>query len=372
MSSSNAPLPLHEKMLCNHPLGHHTTIGVGGAARYFLSATTLQDALYALDWAHERNLPLAILGGGSNVVIADRGVPGLVLQLAMRGWQFVEYDGESILLRVAAGERWDYVVEHAVSEGWAGIECLSGIPGQVGATPIQNVGAYGQQVSETIHEVQAIDLTSGATRSFAANECEFGYRTSRFKTRDAGRYLITEVTYRLWVNTPPDVRYAELAAYLAEQKISSPTLAQVRGAVRAIRARKSMLIDPEDPNSRSCGSFFVNPVVSREKFQEIVTLARRKGMITDAQFPPHYSSGDEVKISAAWLIEHAGLRRGTRLGRAGLSPKHALAIINLGGATAQDIIALAKLVRMQVADVFGVVLQPEPVFIGFESDPLAE
>ncbi len=242
----------------------------------------------------------------------------------------------------------------------------------MGATPIQNVGAYGQQVSETIHEVLAIDLESGESVRFASAECEFGYRTSRFKTRDAGRYLITEVTYRLWLNLPPAVRYAELAAYLDEQKISTPTVAQVRGAVRAIRARKSMLIDPGDPHSRSCGSFFVNPVVSRERFQEIVTLARRKGMISDAEFPPHYISGDEVKLSAAWLIEHAGLRRGTRLGRAGLSPKHALAMVNLGGATAQDIISLAKLVRMQVAEVFGIVLHPEPVFLGFEGDPLAD
>ncbi|MGB9693127.1 MAG: UDP-N-acetylmuramate dehydrogenase, partial [Candidatus Sumerlaeaceae bacterium] len=322
--------------------------------------------------AAERNLPVFVLGGGSNVVIADTGFPGLVVQLATRGWQMEARDRQAIILRVAAGERWDYVVEHAVTEGWAGIECLAGIPGHVGATPIQNVGAYGQQVSETIVEVKAIELATGQMVTFSAADCAFGYRTSRFKTVDAGRYVVVEVAYRLLRDAIPTVRYAELAAYLDEQNIRNPTLAQVRGAVRAIRARKSMLADPNDPNARSCGSFFVNPVVSRSQFEELVATARRKAMVGPNDLPPHYASGDEVKLSAAWLIEQAGLRRGTRLGTAALSQKHALAIVNLGGAKARDIIVLAKLVRTQVFDRFGILLQPEPVFVGFESDPLAD
>ncbi|MCX7626483.1 MAG: UDP-N-acetylmuramate dehydrogenase [Candidatus Sumerlaeaceae bacterium] len=372
MSQNKPPLPLHERMVCNHPLAHHTTIGVGGAARYFLQAQALEDVRYALAWARERELPLFVLGGGSNVVVADSGFPGLVLQLATRGWRVEQRDAETVVMHVASGERWDYVVEHAVAQGWAGIECLSGIPGQVGATPIQNVGAYGQQVSETIVEVKALDLATGQIETFPSDSCEFGYRTSRFKTRDAGRYLIIEVAYRLFRDAVPSVRYAELAAYLDEQKIRVPTLAQVRGAVRAIRARKSMLADPNDPNARSCGSFFVNPVVSREKFEEIVNYCRRKALIGSDEMPPHYAAGDDVKLSAAWLIEHAGLKRGTRLGAAALSQKHALAIVNLGGAKARDIIALAQLVRTQVFERFGVVLQPEPVFVGFESPPLSD
>lgn len=372
MSQDRPPLPLHDRMVCNHPLAHHTTIGVGGAARYFLQAQTLEDVRYALTWAGERQLPVFILGGGSNVVVADNGFPGLVLQLATRGWQIEERDPQTVVMRVAAGERWDYVVEHAVAQGWAGIECLSGIPGQVGATPIQNVGAYGQQVSETIVEVKALNLSTGQIETFSGESCEFGYRTSRFKTRDAGRYVVLEVAYRLLRDAGPSVRYAELAAYLDEQKIRVPTLAQVRGAVRAIRARKSMLADPNDPNARSCGSFFVNPVVSREKFEEIVHYCRRKALIGPEELPPHYKAGEEVKLSAAWLIEHAGLKRGTRLGPAALSQKHALAIVNLGGAKARDIIALAQLVRTQVFDRFGVLLQPEPVFVGFETQPFAD
>lgn len=358
-------------MVCNHPLAHHTTIGVGGPARYFMPAATTDELRYALLWAADRHLPVFVLGGGSNVVIADSGFPGLVVQIVSRGWQVEERDTESVILRVASGERWDYVVEEAVAQGWAGIECLAGIPGQVGATPIQNVGAYGQQVSESIVEVKAIDVTTGQAVTFTAQDCAFGYRTSRFKTADAGRYVIVEVAYRLLRDGIPTVRYAELAAYLDEQKIRTPTLAQVRGAVRAIRARKSMLADPNDPNARSCGSFFINPTVSRKQFEELVEIARRKAMISADAFPPHYASGDEVKLSAAWLIEHAGLRRGTRLGPAALSQKHALAIVNLGGAKARDIIALAQLVRSQVFERFGILLQPEPVFVGFETDPFA-
>lgn len=372
MSLDSAPLSFHERMVCNHPLAHHTTMGVGGPARYFLAAQSLDDLRYAVSWAQERKLPLFVLGGGSNVVVADTGFPGLVIQLATHGMQVEEVDAETVIVRVAAGERWDYIVEHAVAQGWAGIECLSGIPGQVGATPIQNVGAYGQQVSETIAEVKALDLHTGRIETFNNEACEFGYRTSRFKRREMGRYVIVEVAYRLLRDGHPTVRYAELAAYLEEQKIRVPTLAQVRGAVRAIRARKSMLADPNDPNARSCGSFFVNPVVSRQKFEELVQFCRRKAMIGPEEFPPHFGSGDEVKLSAAWLIEHAGLRRGTKLGPAALSQKHALAIVNLGGAKARDIIALAQLVRTQVFDRFGILLQPEPVFVGFDKDPFAD
>jgi UDP-N-acetylmuramate dehydrogenase len=372
VSLSQPPGPLDARIVRDHPLAPHTTIGVGGPARFFLPAASVDELREALGWAAERDLPVFVLGGGSNVLVADSGFPGLVVQLATHGQRVEPLDADTVILRVAAGETWDSVVEHAVAQGWAGIECLTGIPGQAGATPIQNVGAYGQQVSDVICEVRVIDRRTGEPAVFSAEECEFGYRTSRFKSRDAGRYVVVEVAYRLQRQGPPCVRYAELAAWFEEQHIGPPTLAQVRQAVHAIRARKSMLADPADPNARSCGSFFVNVVVTRAQFEDVVERARRARLIGASELPPHYAAGEQIKLPAAWLIEHSGLRRGTRLGRAALSDKHALAIVNAGGATAADILALARLVRRRVFEHFGVVLQPEPVLVGFEGDPFAD
>lgn len=368
MTPDRTAAPLAQRIIADYPLAPKTTIGVGGAARYYVAVSTVDEVREALAWAADRGLPVFVLGGGSNIVVADEGFPGLVIDMAMRGWQ-VEADGEEVFVRAAAGERWDYLVEHAVAHEWAGLECLSGIPGAVGATPIQNVGAYGQQVSETIVEVRVVDRATGNDLTFEADQCRFGYRTSRFKTTDAGRFVIVEVVYRLRRGGAPALRYPELVAYLEERKIRQPTLAQVRGAVRAIRARKSMLVDPSDPDARSCGSFFVNPIVSRTQYEDLVALLRRRAVLGPEQSPPHFETAEGVKLSAAWLIEHAGLRRGTRLGPVGLSSKHALAIVNLGGAKARDVIALAQLVRTQVFDRFGVLLEPEPVFVGFSRSP---
>jgi UDP-N-acetylmuramate dehydrogenase len=252
-----------------------------------------------------------------------------------------------------AGEEWDTIVERAVARGLAGIECLSGIPGRVGATPIQNVGAYGQEVAETIARVRAYDLESGRFVEFAAAECGFGYRDSRFKREDRGRYVVTSVTFRLAPGGEPAVRYPELERALGEGRRS---LAEVREAVIAIRRRKSMVLDPEDPDARSAGSFFVNPVVPDEVADRIAA--------SHADPMPRYAAPGGAKLSAAWLIERAGLSRGYRNGNAGISSKHTLAIVNRGGATAAEVVALAREVRDRVRDRFGVTLTPEPVFVG--------
>jgi UDP-N-acetylmuramate dehydrogenase len=236
---------------------------------------------------------------------------------------------------------------------------MSGIPGCVGATPIQNVGAYGQETSESLVSVEALDLATGELVEIRAEECEFGYRLSRFKTRDRDRFIITRVTYRLIANGKPALRYAELQKYLAENGASHPTPAEVREAVLTIRRRKAMVIDPTDADSRSVGSFFVNPVVTPEEFEQIKKRARVEDM------PAFPSSNDRVKLSAAWLIERAGFHRGYVHGKVGTSTKHALAIINRGGGTAREVIELKEQIQSRVLDAFGIALSPEPVFIGF-------
>ncbi|AXA36275.1 MAG: UDP-N-acetylenolpyruvoylglucosamine reductase [Candidatus Sumerlaea sp.] len=364
-------IPTEDRIIHDHPLQANTTLGVGGPARYYLPVTTVGQLKGAVDWARQQGIPFVVLAGGSNVVIADDGVEGLVVHLQIKGRE-VHIQGEDVFLRVQAGEHWDYVVEYAVANGWAGIECLSGIPGSVGATPIQNVGAYGQQVSDTIATVEVLDLFTKKIVSFSNSDCGFGYRTSRFRTTDWGRYVVTSVTYRLQKDGRPIVRYPELAQFLQDRRFEHPTLAQVRGAVRTLRQRKAMLYDPNEVNSHSCGSFFVNPVLSQSEYEQFLERARQANLLGPQETPPTFAleSGD-YKISAAWLIERAGFRRGSRLGRAGISERHALALINLGGAKSRDIIALAQLIQTQVHDKFGIELHPEPIFIGFAQPPLA-
>jgi len=338
-------------------LASRTTLGVGGPARWLVKARQEAEILDALDWAAARGVPVRVLGGGSNVVVADEGLEALVIQVALRGREAREAAG-TVDLTAAAGEPWDELVGHAVERGWSGLECLSGIPGLVGATPIQNVGAYGQDVSQTVTGLRAVDRASRRVVTLAASECRFGYRDSLFRSVEPDRFLVLDVTYRLRTGGVPAVRYAELGRHLEGRGLSAPSLAQVRESVIEIRRAKSMVLDPGDPNRRSCGSFFVNPVLAAADAARVAALAGDAGM-------PRWPEPDgRVKLSAAWLIERAGFRRGERAGAVGLSTRHTLAIVCHDGARAGDVAGFARRVRDGVAERFGVRLAPEPVFWG--------
>ena len=343
-------------------LSARTTLGVGGPALHYACVKSEAELLEALEWASAHDSAVRVLGGGSNIVVSDAGFAGLVIEMALRGVHG-EVRGEGRQVRVAAGEPWDEFVGSMVSAGYQGVECLSGIPGRVGATPIQNVGAYGQDVSETISEVRAIDARERTRRVFSKAECEFAYRDSFFKSREPGRYVVTEVTFELRANAAPTVRYAELERCFSARGVGSPSLAEVRSAVLQLRRSKSMLLDASDPNCRSCGSFFVNPVLSAEEFAAFsARAAQREQHKPDGPAPSYPQAGGRVKLSAGWLIEHAGLPRGTRDGAVGLSTQHALALVAHEGARAEDVARLAGRVQRAVYEQFGVRLEPEPVF----------
>ena len=341
----------------NVPLGPMTTLGVGGPARYYVEAAREHEVRMAVHEAAEKNWRLFILGGGSNLVISDSGWPGLVLKIAVRGIDYRRENG-NVIFEAGAGEEWDTLVATAIKQDCAGVECLSGIPGTVGGTPVQNVGAYGQEVSETISEVQALDLRRGEVVSLCAEACGFSYRKSIFNTRDVGRYIILRVSYTLRPGGEPKIEYADLKRFFAGKP--SPSLQETREAVRQIRHTKAMLIVPGDEDSRSAGSFFKNPVVTRNEYEQLAEFAASLNLVM-----PHFDTPAGVKIPAAWLVEQSGMHKGTVRGRVGISRRHALAIVNRGGATAAEVIALRNEIQQRVFDSFGVQLTPEPVFVGF-------
>jgi UDP-N-acetylmuramate dehydrogenase len=343
----------------NLPLAPLTTLNVGGPARYFAEARTVADVRAAVDQARSHQWPLFVLGGGSNLVISDAGWPGLVLKIAIGGMDFRFENGQGIF-EVGAGQQWDTLVGAAVERNCAGIECLSGIPGSVGGTPVQNVGAYGQEVAETISGVQALDLRDGQVRELCNEACGFGYRTSIFNTSEKGRYIIVGVTYALRPGGEPRIQYADLKKYFAGR--TRPSLAETREAVRQVRASKSMLITPGDEDARSAGSFFKNPVLSESEYFAVAERAAARNL----QIPSYPALEAHRKISAAWLVEQSGFHKGYTKGPVGISRKHALAIVNRGGATAADVIALKNEIQQRVLGTFGVQLHPEPVFVGFE------
>ena len=341
------------------PLAPMTTLKVGGAARYFATAVTAADVRQAVDWAKSRQLPLFVLGGGSNLVIADTGFPGLVLHIGIAGVECLSENGKQVL-EAGAGIAWDALVAQAVAANCAGLECMSGIPGTVGGTPVQNVGAYGQEVSETIAEVQVLDLRDGQLRSLCNEACGFAYRSSIFNTGERGRYIILKVAYALEAGGEPTIRYRDLKAFFAPLPAKTrPTLADVREAVRKIRLSKAMLIVEGDEDSRSAGSFFKNPVLDAAEYERVAASA-------GGTLPSYPAPGGHFKIPAAWLVENAGFHKGYTRGHVGLSRKHALAIVNRGGATAAEVIALQDEIRRAVQEKVGVALVPEPVFVGFE------
>ena len=352
------------------PLARLTSLGIGGPARWFLEVASAERAAEGLDWAARRGVPLFVLGGGSNLVIADDGFPGLVLKVMVRGVE-EEAAGERRLLRVGAGEEWDPLVASTVARGWGGLECLSGIPGSVGATPIQNVGAYGQEVAETVVGVEALSRESGRARRFTAAECGFAYRDSVFKGAERERWIILAVTYALRPGAPPAVRYPELAGRLeAEAEEGEADIARVRTAVLSLRRRKGMVLDPDDSDTRSDGSFFVNPVLPAARLDRFLELVASRGIAPEQV--PRFPAPGGVKLSAAWLIERTGFAKGHRHGGVGISSKHALAIVNRGGGTAVEVVELARQIRRRVEDAFEIQLEPEPSFVGFAADPLAD
>jgi UDP-N-acetylmuramate dehydrogenase len=347
------------RMQENVALAPLTTMGVGGPARYFVEAKTLADVTEAVSFSYSNKLPLFVLGGGSNLVISDAGWPGVVLKIAIAGIDENTREGRAIF-EVGAGEEWDKLVARAVSRNCSGVECLSGIPGSVGGTPVQNVGAYGQEVSESVESVLALDLRDGQVRELCNEACGFSYRTSIFNTSERGRYIILRVTYALTPGGAPRVEYADLKRYFAGWNMP-PTLADTRDAVRKIRAGKGMLISPADDDCRSAGSFFKNPVLSSAQYQDLTDRASAK----DLQVPSYPALEAHHKVSAAWLVEHSGFSKGLVNGRVGISRKHALAIVNRGNATASDVVALKEQIQQRVEDLWGIHLEPEPVFVGF-------
>jgi UDP-N-acetylmuramate dehydrogenase len=388
----------------NKPLAPFTTFGIGGPARWFVQAVSEEEIAEAVAWAGERGVPLFVLGGGSNLLVSDAGFDGLVLRVALCGIStshppeqrgFVSGHDFSraatvaksmgalapddclsesssanapasaqTIYQAAAGEDWDSFVQKAVEDNCAGIECLAGIPGTAGGTPVQNVGAYGQEVASVIERVRAFDLHESVFVEFTAAECSFAYRRSRFNSTDRGRYVVTRVDYRLTPGGAPTVRYADLQRALTEvqKEGREANLAEVAAVVRRVRQSKGMLLVADDPDCRSAGSFFKNPVVSEEQVRQIAAASEKA--------PPRFPAGPgtenqgRVKVPAAWLIEQAGFAKGYTRGAVRVSSRHTLALVNLGGASAADVLALAGQITDAVAARFGIKLEMEPVLVG--------
>lgn len=346
-----------------------TTIRFGGRAKYYCECNDEEELMECLEFADKEKLKVQVLGGGSNIIFPDNGFEGLVLKIGMKGMSVSGKGGsDETEVTAQAGEDWDNFVMFCAGDGLQGIECLSGIPGKVGATPIQNVGAYGQEVSQTISEISAIERNSLTKVTFSNHECNFGYRQSRFKNEDKDRYIITEVKFKLNRNGEPEIRYKELKEYIDVRlsKEVTPDFTEVtpdstgklkiiRNAVIEIRKRKSMIVDSKDPDSVSCGSFFVNPILSKEEFVNFEYLFSENKI-------SYHISDEEIKVSAASLIEKAGFHKGYNKEGAGISSKHTLALINCGG-TAKDILNLAVEIEKKVYEKFGIRLRREPVII---------
>ena len=348
-----------------------TTLELGGTASSFATVDRVGLAKEAIRWAGRNAQPVAIMGGGSNVVVSDSGFDGLAVRAALRGIQ-IEDGGTKVRVTAAAGEPWDELVEMTVAENLAGLECLSGIPGWVGATPIQNVGAYGQDVASAIESVHVLDLVSLEERTLGPEACGFGYRTSSFR-EFPDRFLVLSVTYALVRDGRPKLEYRELRRALGIEGLA-PSLAEIRRTVLELRRSKSMLLDEDEPNRRSVGSFFVNPVIDASSLTALDERARATGGITSIESVPTFKTDTGAfKVPAAWLIEKAGFTKGLRRGAFGISSAHALALVHHGGGTSEELVALARDICEGVRGRFDIALQPEPVFLGFPTvNPIAD
>jgi UDP-N-acetylmuramate dehydrogenase len=356
----------------NVPLGPLTTLGVGGEARFFIDAHDQETVGEALEWAAENGCKVTILGGGSNLLVSDRGVGGLVLRVRIRGVKELAAAagaGGIAVFEVGAGEQLDEFVANSVAAGFAGVECLSGIPGYVGAAPIQNVGAYGQEIGETIVTVRVMHRTTRQTAVFDNPSCRFSYRNSVFKEELRDQLVVLTVAVALSLHGAPRVRYPDLVRELTSRSADPSSLSDVRTAVLAIRRSKGMLIDGSATDQKSAGSFFVNPVVTEDEADAIETRAQSGSGHGPPM--PRFRAGEKVKLSAAWLIEQAGFAKGTGQGPVGISENHALAIVNRGGASATEVLTFASRVHAAVRARFGVALAPEPVLVGFTDEEIA-
>jgi UDP-N-acetylmuramate dehydrogenase len=350
------------------PLAPLLSMRTGGSARRYTAVSDERQLVSALEWASRHGAPVLLLGGGTNLVCADVGFEGLVIRIELLGTDgldAVEARGPSATrsVRAKAGEPWDRFVARCCAANLAGLECLSGIPGTVGATPIQNVGAYGQDVSQTIRSVRCLDRQTLTTRTFDVDDCAFAYRSSRFKNSDRDRHVVLEVEFALRAGGAPSVCYPELERALSSRGLTKPSLSQVREAVVDLRRSKAMVLetaqDRAGPNARSCGSFFVNPILTATEYKR---LRARTGVE-----PPHHSDGaGGVKVPAAWLIEHAGFEKGHTEGTVGLSTLHTLCVVAHEGATSAALLAFARSIRERVRQRFGIVLRAEPVLVGLD------
>jgi UDP-N-acetylmuramate dehydrogenase len=352
MDNSQQKLKIEE----NVPLAPLTTLKIGGAARFFVRAENEIQVIEAFQFAEEHGFDLFILGGGSNILVADEGFDGLVLQIALKGISFAEN-----IVTAQAGEDWDVFCAVCIEKNLAGIECLSGIPGFVGGTPVQNVGAYGQEVSETIVSVRVFDRKSNQILELTNADCKFTYRTSIFNSTAKDRFIVLAVTYNLKQDGAPKIVYKDLHEVFGE---NTPNLRETREVVCRIRAEKAMLVRQSGLDSNSAGSFFKNPIVANSKFQQIVEIAKGFGI---ENVPSFKMDENSVKIPAAWLIEQSGFHKGYTKGNAGLSTKHTLALTNRGNASAKEMLELKLEIQATVKDKFAVELTPEPVFVGFKN-----
>jgi UDP-N-acetylmuramate dehydrogenase len=349
----------------NIPLAPYTTFRIGGPARFFCEVSTKEELLEAVTFARKRSLPIFVLGGGSNLLVTDRGFDGLVLRVKIEG--AINIDGyrdqmankTSVTYDVPGGMDWDAFVLRVAEAGVTGIECLAGIPGLVGGAPIQNIGAYGQEVSTSILLVHVLDLETLQFVTLPAELCGFAYRRSIFNTTHRDRYIVTSVTFQLDLHATPTLRYADLKDYFSS-RTPAPKPIEIYHAVRSIRQGKGMLIVEGEADCRSAGSFFKNPVVPTSVLHNIAAT-----LTIPVDKIPHWAAGEDlVKLPAAWLLERAGFVKGFQLGEAGISSRHTLALINRGHATFADIALLRETIRREVASRFGIQLEQEPVQVG--------
>ncbi|MEJ2109542.1 MAG: UDP-N-acetylmuramate dehydrogenase [Acidobacteriota bacterium] len=361
MKKSGLSLSIRE----NVPLAPFTTLGVGGPARFLANIKHEDQIADALEFARVRACPLFILGGGSNIVVSDSGFQGLVVRMEIRGLQHL--DGENGgLISVAAGENWDGFVERCVELNLAGLECLSGIPGTVGGAPVQNIGAYGEEVSNAILSTRVFDRESESFEELSGTDCRFEYRSSIFNTTQRDRYIIIKAAFALRPYGKPQIQYPDLQ-YQFSDRSKIPTVREVRRAVLQIRESKGMVLNAVQNDLKSAGSFFKNPVLDPEKVVAVENRARDRGVLGPSETLPRFAAPAGMeKLPAAWLVEHAGFKKGFTLGNVGISPKHSLAFINHGGAETVELISLMKKVQEKVYSDFGVLLKPEPTFIGFD------